>query len=115
MSGDFARVQRRVEKQVERGTMGQNRKEYRINSHLDNHCPTSSGVSEMSERVSAVERASVASSAAQADECAVRANNRMDEQVAQSQLLAVLPHCVMFMMSFDDSLPLKMVIVVIQK
>ena len=33
-------------------TMGQIRKIHRINSYLINHCPTSEGVSEMSERMS---------------------------------------------------------------
>ena len=61
------------------GTMGQNREKHRINSHLINHGPTSKGVSEVieqrseqservRERVSAVERASKASSAEQANE-----------------------------------------------
>ena len=31
-------------------TMGQKRRKHRINSHLINHCPTSEGVSEVSER-----------------------------------------------------------------
>ena len=43
------------------------------------HFPTSKGVSEVSERVSAVE---CASGAEQANERVVRANERTDEQVA---------------------------------
>ena len=43
----------------------------------------SEGVSEVSERVSAAERASEASSAEQANEWAVQANKRMDKRVAQ--------------------------------
>ena len=49
-------------------TMGQNRKKTRINSHLITHFPTSSGVSEVSERVSAAERATKASGAEKANE-----------------------------------------------
>ena len=37
---------------MDRSTMGQNRKKYRIDSHLINHCPTSEGVNEVSERAS---------------------------------------------------------------
>ena len=47
------------------------------------HCPTSEGVSEVSERASAAEGASEASSPEQANEWAVRANERTDERVAQ--------------------------------
>ena len=36
--------------QILQCTMGQNRKKHRMNSHLIIHCPTSSGVSEVSER-----------------------------------------------------------------
>ena len=43
--------------------MGQNEKKHRINSHQINHCPLSLGVSEVSERVTAAERASEVSSA----------------------------------------------------
>ena len=46
-------------------TMVQNRKKHRKNSHLIIHCPTSEGVSE---RVSAAEHATKASSAEQANE-----------------------------------------------
>ena len=74
--------------------MVQNRKKHRKNSHLIIHCPTSEGVSEVSEgvsevserasnRVSAAEGASKASSPEQANEWAVRANKRTDERVAQ--------------------------------
>ena len=38
------------------GTMGQNRKKHRINSHLIIHFPTSSGVSEVSEQAKQVKR-----------------------------------------------------------
>ena len=44
-------------------TMGQKRKRHRMNSHPIIHCPTSSGVIEVSERVSAAERASKVSGA----------------------------------------------------
>ena len=50
----------------------------------------SEGVSEVSERakrVSAAERASEASCAEQANKCAVRANERTDERVAQYCIL----------------------------
>ena len=47
--------------------MGQNRKKHKINSHLIIHFPTSEGVSEMSEQVSAAERASEVSSVEQAN------------------------------------------------
>ena len=63
--------------------MGQKRKKHRINSHLIIHFPTSEGVSEVSERVSAAEGASEASSLKQANEWAVKANEQMDERVAQ--------------------------------
>ena len=56
--------------------MGQNRKKTK---YLIIHCPTSEGVSE----VSAAERMSEASRMEQANESAVQANERMDEQVAQ--------------------------------
>ena len=53
-------------------TMGQIRKKHRIKSHLIIHCPTSEGVSEVSERaserVSTAEGASKASSPEQANE-----------------------------------------------
>ena len=49
-------------------TMVENGKEHRQNSKLINHFPTSEGVSEVSE---------------QANEWAVRANERMDERMAQ--------------------------------
>ena len=57
--------------------MGQNRKKLRKNSHLIIHFPTSKGVSKVSERVNAVERASKASTAEQVNEWAVRANERV--------------------------------------
>ena len=38
------------EEQVPRGTMVENRKKHRQNSHLIDHCPTSEGVSEESKR-----------------------------------------------------------------
>ena len=63
------------------------RKKNRVNSHLINHCPMSSGVSEVSERVSAAEGASKASSPEQANEGAVRANGRASGPVLQSGFL----------------------------
>ena len=45
--------------------MVQNRQKHKLNSHLNIHCPTSEGVSEVSgasEQVSAVERVSEANS-----------------------------------------------------
>ena len=51
---------------------------------LGNLFPTSSGVDEQaSKRISAMERASKASCAEQANECAARANKQTDERVAQ--------------------------------
>ena len=47
--------------------MVENRKKHRQNSHPIIHCPTSEGVSEVSERVSAAEGASEASSPEQAN------------------------------------------------
>ena len=49
-------------------TMVQNKKKHRINTHLINHFPGSKGVSEVSERVSAAEGTSKASSPEQANE-----------------------------------------------
>ena len=65
----------RMEKEEKRGpmkykgkcTVGQNKK-HRINSHPIIHCPTSEGLSEVCERVSAAEGASEASSPEQANE-----------------------------------------------
>ena len=54
-----------------------------ILGHQNLHCPTSSGVSERaSEQVSAAERVSEASSAAQANERAVQVNDRAEERTA---------------------------------
>ena len=64
--------------------MVQNRKKkHNIDSHLVMDCPTSEGVSEVSKRVSAAKGASEASSPEQANEWAVRANERTDKRVAQ--------------------------------
>ena len=53
------KAKRRNNNQRSHRTVGQNRKRHRINSRLINHCPTSSGVSEVSaaERVSEASRA----------------------------------------------------------
>ena len=64
-------------------TMVENRKKHRQNNHPIIHCPTSEGVSEVSERVSAAEGMSEKSSPKQANEWAVRANERTDKRVAQ--------------------------------
>ena len=58
-------------------------RKHRINSHPIFHFPTSEGVSKVSKRVSAAERGSEASSAEQANEWAVRANERTDERMTQ--------------------------------
>ena len=57
-------------------------KNHSINSHPIIHYPTSKEVSKVSERVSTQKRASKASSAEQANEWAVQANKRKNEQVA---------------------------------
>ena len=49
------------------GTMVENGRKHRQNSNLTIHCPTSEGVSEVSEQVSAAEGASEASSPEQAN------------------------------------------------
>ena len=54
--------------------MGQFREKHRIISYLIIHCPTSEGVSEVSERAN--------QRAVRANECVVRANKRTDQQVA---------------------------------
>ena len=75
--------------------MGQNREKHRINSHPIIHCPTSKGVSEMSERVSAAERASKASRTEQAQRvsgASERANGRASGPVLRSVFLAFLAH-----------------------
>ena len=95
-------------------TMIENRKKHRQNSHPIIHYPTSEGVSEVSERVSAAEGASEASSPEQANKWASeRANERAkravwskqtskrcertDERMAQyySLFLAVIDHSVL--------------------
>ena len=66
--------------------MVKNRKKHRQNSHLIIHCFTIEafeGVSEVSERASAVEVASEASSPKYANEWAVQVNERTDERVTQ--------------------------------
>ena len=58
---------------------------HRINSHLTNHCPTSEGVSEVSERANKWAQQSARAKRAGRSklEWAVRANERTDERVAQ--------------------------------
>ena len=63
--------------------MVQNWKKPSKDSHLIIHFPQELGSEWASERVSAVERASHVSSAEQANEWGVQANEQMDEQVAQ--------------------------------
>ena len=65
-------------------TVGQNLVVLRHISDITIYFLTSSGLSEWArEQMSTVERASKASSTESANEWAVRANKRMDEQVAQ--------------------------------
>ena len=70
-----------------RSTMVENRIKHRQNSHLIIHCPTSEGVSEVSERaskrVSAGKGASEASSPEQAIEWVVRVNERTSERTSE--------------------------------
>ena len=78
-------------------TVGQNQV---VLGHLITHFPTSSGVSERaSKRMSAVERASKASRAEQANKRVVRANEQTDGRatgpVHRSRFLAVLNHSAM--------------------
>ena len=85
--------------------MGQNRKKLRKKSYLIIHIPTSSRVSEVSERseraserVSAAERASEASRAEQAQRvsgASERANGRASGPVLTSLFFFVPDHCVM--------------------
>ena len=76
------------------GTMGESRSKHRLNSHPTIHCPTSEGVSEMSERANEwarqsarAKRASKVSGAEQANKWVVRANKQTDERVAQYFIL----------------------------
>ena len=80
-SNECSRKNREMPVYQEFQNMVQNRKKNRKNSHQINHYPTSDEVSEVNEQISG--HVSEASRAEQANEWAVRANERTDKRVAQ--------------------------------
>ena len=75
-------------------TMGQNREKHRVNSHLMIHCPTSEGVSKVSERTSersgGRERSEQSRASEQVSGASERANGRASGPVLTSRFWVVL-------------------------